>query len=146
MIFSQDRAQIRQQYLKVWDKANRRLKLEPLEELIADVIRDHPEYHPLLSNKDAAIESEFYPEHGTENPFLHMGMHIALREQVATDRPSGIADLTRKLLLRYRDSHEMEHQMMEPLGKILWQAQRDNAEPDQKEYMELLQALIKQRS
>ena len=75
-----------------------------------------------------------------------MGMHIALREQVATDRPAGITDLTRKLILRYRDSHEMEHQMMEPLGKILWQAQRDNAEPDQQEYMELLRSLVKSRS
>jgi len=92
-----------------------------------------------------AISSEFYPEHGTTNPFLHMGMHIALREQVATDRPPGIADITRKLLLRYRDSHEMEHQMMEPLGKVLWQAQRDQTEPDQQEYMEMLRSLLKSR-
>lgn len=141
MIFSQDRNKLRQQYLDVWQKANQRLPLEPLEELIADVIRDHPEYHPLLSNTEAAIDSEFYPEHGTTNPFLHMGMHIALREQVATDRPVGIRDLTRKLILRYRDSHEMEHQMMEPLGKMLWQAQRNNTEPDQSEYMELLRKL-----
>ena len=84
MIFSQDRTKLRRQYLEVWQKANRREPLEPLEELIADVIRDHPEYHPLLANEDAAISSEFYPEHGTTNPFLHMGMHIALREQVAS--------------------------------------------------------------
>jgi hypothetical protein len=25
-----------------------------------------------------------------ENPFLHMGLHLALREQIATDRPAGI--------------------------------------------------------
>jgi len=43
MIFSQDRTQLRKQYLLVWQKANRRETLEPLEELIADVIRDHPE-------------------------------------------------------------------------------------------------------
>ena len=73
MIFSQDRTKLRRQYLEVWQKANRRETLEPLEELIADVIRDHPEYHPLLANEDAAISSEFYPEHGTTNPFLHMG-------------------------------------------------------------------------
>lgn len=145
MIFSQDRATLRRQYLEVWQKANRREELEPLETLIADVIRDHPEYHPLLSNAEAAIDSEFYPEHGNTNPFLHMGMHIALREQVATDRPAGIADITRKLLLRYRDSHEMEHHMMEPLGKVLWQAQSDQTEPDQKAYMEMLQALITTR-
>jgi len=141
MIFSNDRTELRKQYLLVWKKANRSEPLEPLETIIADVIRDHPEYHPLLDNVDAAIESEFYPEHGVTNPFLHMGMHIALREQVATDRPPGIKDITRKLLLRYRDSHEMEHQMMEPLGKVLWQAQRSQSEPDEQEYMEALRIL-----
>ena len=70
-----------------------------------------------------------------------MGLHIALREQVATDRPPGIADITRKLLLRYRDSHEMEHQMMEPLGTVLWRAQRDSCEPDEQEYLESLRVL-----
>jgi len=141
MIFSNDRTELRKQYLLVWQKANRSEPLEPLETIIADVIRDHPEYHPLLNNIDAAIESEFYPEHGITNPFLHMGMHIALREQVATDRPPGIKDITRKLLLRYRDSHEMEHHMMEPLGKALWQAQRSQTQPDEQEYMEALRIL-----
>ena len=141
MIYSQDRRKLRQQYLDVWVKANNHQKLEPLEQLIADVIADHPEYHPLLSKADTAIDSEFYPEHGNTNPFLHMGMHIALREQVATDRPPGIANLTRKMLLKYRDSHLMEHEMMEALGQILWQAQKDNAQPDEKLYMELLQKL-----
>ena len=146
MIFSQDRTKLRQQYLDVWQKANRGEALEPLEDLIADVIRDHPEYHPLLGNEDAAINSEFYPEHGTTNPFLHMGMHIALREQVATDHPAGIADLTRKLILRYRDSHEMEHHMMEPLGTVLWRAQRDNSEPDEQQYLESLRVLASSKS
>ena len=146
MIYSQDRSKIRQQYLDVWNKANAGQDLEPLEALIADVIREHPEYHPILNNADAAIDSEFYPEHGTTNPFLHMGMHIALREQVGTDRPAGIADLTRKLLLRYRDSHEMEHHMMESLGKILWEAQRNNAPPDEQAYMESLRELASRKS
>ena len=141
MIFSNDRDKLRQQYLDVWNKANQRVTLEPLEEIIADVIRDHPEYHPLLESGTAALASEYHPEHGQSNPFLHMGMHIALREQVASDRPVGIRDLTRKLLLKYRDGHEMEHQMMECLGESLWRAQRDQTEPDELAYMENLQRL-----
>lgn len=141
MIYSNDRSKIRQQFFSVWKKANKGIALEPLETIIADVIRDHPEYHPLLGNPDAALDSEFYPEHGSTNPFLHMGMHITLREQVATDRPPGIRELTQKMLLRYRDSHEMEHRMMEPLGKVLWEAQRNNAMPDEHEYLEALREL-----
>jgi len=141
MIYSNDRSKIRQQFFSVWEKANKGEALEPLETIIADVIKDHPEYHPLLKTPDAAIDSEFYPEHGTTNPFLHMGMHITLREQVATDRPAGIRELTRKLILRYRDSHEMEHLMMEPLGRILWESQRNNTPPDEQEYLEALRQL-----
>jgi len=141
MIYSQDRRKLRQQYLDVWMKASNHEQLEPLEQLIADVISDHPEYHPLLSNAEAAVDSEFYPEHGNTNPFLHMGMHLALREQVATDKPPGITDLTRKMLLRYRDSHIMEHEMMEALGQILWQSQKEHTNPDDKLYMELLQKI-----
>ena len=141
MIFSNDRRKLRQQYFSVWEKANQGLPLEPLEVIIADVIKDHPEYHALLDNPCAAIDNEFYPEHGRTNPFLHMGMHITLREQVATDRPAGIQDLTRKMLLKYRDSHEMEHQMMEPLGRILWESQRSNIPPDERAYLEALQEL-----
>lgn len=141
MIYSNDRRKIRQQFISVWEKANNSEPLEPLELIIADVIRDHPEYHPLLSKADAAIDSEFYPEHGTTNPFLHMGMHITLREQVATDRPAGIRDLTRGMLLKYRDSHEMEHLMMEPLGRVLWEAQRSNTLPDEAAYLEALREL-----
>ncbi len=144
MIYSSDRSKIRQQFFSVWEKANNGIDLEPLEAIIADVIRDHPEYHPLLNTPDAAIDSEFYPEHGTTNPFLHMGMHITLREQVATDRPAGIRELTRKMLLRYRDSHEMEHRMMEPLGRVLWEAQRNNTLPDEKGYLEALRILASQ--
>ncbi len=144
MIYSQDRNKIRQQYFDVWKKANEGVALEPMETIIADVIKDHPEYHEILRNPEAAIESEYYPEHGKTNPFLHMGMHITLREQVATDRPAGIRDLTRKMILRYRDSHEMEHLMMEPLGKVLWEAQRSNTLPDEKVYMEALRALATQ--
>ncbi|MEM7258130.1 MAG: DUF1841 family protein [Pseudomonadota bacterium] len=140
-MYSNDRRKIRQQFISVWEKANKGTALEPLELIIADVIKDHPEYHPLLNNADAAIDSEFYPEHGRTNPFLHMGMHITLREQVATDRPAGIRELTRSMLLKYRDSHEMEHQMMEPLGQVLWESQRGNTLPDEKAYLEALKAL-----
>jgi len=141
LIFSKDRDKLRQQYVDVWQKANASLPLEPLETIIADVIRDHPEYHTLLDCSEAALNTDYYPEHGQTNPFLHMGMHIALREQVATDRPAGITAITRKLILRYRDSHEMEHQMMESLGETLWNAQVNNTAPDESAYLEALRKL-----
>lgn len=125
-------------FLAAWRKREAGEVLEPLEALIAGVVALHPEYHGLLAAGEAAIAQEYTPERGVTNPFLHMGMHIALREQVGTDRPAGIAGLYRRAVERCGDPHAVEHDMMECLGEVLWRAQRDNAVPDEAAYFECL--------
>ncbi|MCC6714842.1 MAG: DUF1841 family protein [Gammaproteobacteria bacterium] len=137
-MFVQDRDAARRMFIGAWRKRQAGEVLEPLEALIADVVALHPEYHAALTSGEAAIALEYTPEHGTTNPFLHMGMHIALREQVGTDRPAGIAELYRRAVERRGDPHAVEHDMMECLGEVLWRAQRDNAVPDEAAYFECL--------
>ena len=84
----QSRDEVRQMYLAVWHKLQQKLPLEPMEALIADVIEIHPEYHALLETGDDIRQQEFTPDQGQTNPFLHMGMHIALREQAGRRPPS----------------------------------------------------------
>ncbi len=136
----QTRDEIRQTYLSVWQKMQSRSMLEPMESIIAEVIGLHPEYQQLLDQKDQAMAQEYTPEGGQTNPFLHMGMHIALREQTSTDRPTGIREIYNKLSNRL-GPHEAEHAMMECLGEALWRAQRDNSAPDEAEYLECLKRL-----
>ncbi|MCK4587167.1 MAG: DUF1841 family protein, partial [Gammaproteobacteria bacterium] len=73
--------------------------------------------------------------------FMHMGMHIAIREQLSTDRPVGINTAHKKLLLRLQDPHEVEHQIMECLGRALWESQQNNAAPDEAQYLVCVQKL-----
>ncbi len=115
--------------------------MEPLEKQLADIINEHPEYHRLLSRGEEDIDKDFSPEDGRINPFLHMSMHLALREQVGTDRPAGIAMLTRSLLLKHKDGHRVEHMMLDCLGEMLWNAQRHSSVPDEAAYMECLKKL-----
>ena len=136
----QSRDEVRRVYLSVWQKMQRKELLEPMEALIADVIELHPEYHALLEDDQAATENDYAPEMGQTNPFLHMGMHIALREQAGTDRPAGIRAVHQKLVAS-RGAHDAEHAMMECLGQVLWQAQRDGSEPDQQAYLECLKKI-----
>ncbi len=133
----QSRDETRQVYLTVWQKMQQKQLLEPMEALIAEVIELHPEYHDLLDSTDSARQAEFSPEAGQSNPFLHMGMHIALREQASTDRPPGIKKLHKKLCKK-KGRHEAEHAMMECLGQALWMAQRDNTLPDDAAYLDCL--------
>jgi len=136
----QSRDEIRQVYFKVWQKMQGQALLEPLEAIIADVIKLHPEYHTILETGETARQMDFSPEDGQTNPFLHMGMHITLREQAGGDRPAGILDIYQKLVKQH-GIHDTEHAMMECLGEALWNAQRNNALPDESAYLECLRQL-----
>ena len=136
----ESRDEVRQVYLDVWQKMQQKLLLEPMEALIADVIEIHPEYHSLLEVENEIKHQDFTPEQGQTNPFLHMGMHIALREQAGTDRPPGIEAVYQKLVSS-KGQHEAEHAMMECLGQALWNAQRSDQTPDETDYLDCLRNL-----
>ncbi len=142
-MFGNDRDRMRQFYVDVWHKASSGTVLDPMERIVAEVIADHPEYHPLLATSDeTALNRDYTPDEGQTNPFLHMGMHIALREQEGADRPAGIRDLIQRLIAAVGDRHQAEHQLMEPLGETLWEAQRAGKEPDQAAFLERVRKLV----
>jgi len=143
MLFGQDRERLRGFYCEVWRAHCQGKMLEPLQEQIARVIEQHPEYHALLENPEQALGKEYLPELGETNPFLHMGMHLGLREQIDTDRPAGIKTLYRQLLEQHGDAHELEHKMMECLAEMIWQAQKTGSAPEEARYVNCLKALGK---
>ncbi len=141
MIFGNDRNRLRRYYLDAWQKRQAGEDLEPLEALIAGVVAQHPEYHALLESADG-LDQDYTPEMGQTNPFLHMGMHISLAEQIGSDRPPGIRELHQRIAVACGDAHEAEHRMMECLGLVLWEAQRQNRPPNEKAYLECLKRLL----
>ena len=145
MLYDQDRDGMRRFFCEVWRKHRAKELLEPLERLIAELVAQHPEYQPLLTDPDRAAQVEYMPEGGSTNPFLHLGMHIAIREQLSVDRPPGMRAVHQRLCQRYGDAHRAEHQIMEALGETLWEAQRDNTLPDEQRYLERLQRLADNR-
>jgi hypothetical protein len=139
MIFGQDRQELRQMYVDAWRKARAGQVLSPLEAQIAEVIADHPEYHDALTGDE--VEASYAPEEGRTNPFLHMGLHLALRDQIATDRPPGIRAVFRTIANRASDRLDAEHRAIECLAETLWDAQSQNQAPDEQQYLERLKRL-----
>jgi Domain of unknown function (DUF1841) len=137
----QSREQMRRMYLEAWRKFDAQQPLEPLEAQLAAVIAEHPEYIAWLESGEDALSAEFTPEGGQENPFLHMGLHLAIREQIATNRPAGIAAIHQKLATRLGGAHAAEHAMLEPLAETIWEAQRSGRVPDEQVYLERLKKL-----
>jgi hypothetical protein len=137
----QGRDGLRRMYVEAWRKQREARPLEPLEHQIVRVLEQHPEYHPIVEGPGGALEQDFTPEGGQANPFLHLGLHLAIREQVATNRPAGIAVVHRQLTARLGGTHEAEHRMIDCLGEALWRSQRSGAPPDEAAYLEALRRL-----
>ena len=141
LFHAQGRQELRSAYLAAWRKAQAGDTLTPLEAQIAHVVAEHPEYQALLEGPAEWLDAQFPPESGAENPFLHLGLHLALREQVSTDRPAGIARIHALLSSRLGSPHEAEHRMFEALGETLWEATRSGEAPDESAYLERLRRL-----
>lgn len=132
-MFGQDRTELRQMFYNVWQKLQQNQPLTALEGIIASIIEAHPEYHAVLQDPDNQ-DKDYTLEQGQTNPFLHMAMHIAIREQLSTGRPAGIVEAHLELVSRH-GPHDAEHVMLECLGETLWQAQRSNQPPDEVGYL-----------
>lgn len=140
-MFDLDREQSRQMFFNAWKKHTNQELMEPIESLIVDVIQLHPEYHPLLEKAEVTQDKDYFPEMGETNPFLHMGLHIAIKEQISIDQPFGIKDQYNRLLTKHQDPHIVEHQIMECLAQMIWEAQRSHTMPDNKVYLECISKL-----
>lgn len=136
-MFGNDRDSMRRYYLQCWQKFQQKQPLDALEQQVARVIEEHPEYHAVLERSDKALQRDYIPADGETNPFLHMGLHLGIREQVVTNRPAGIAELYRQLMIQY-GRLDAEHRMMDCLAESIWLAQRNQTAPDETAYLECL--------
>lgn len=138
MIFGQDRNELRKMYADAWRKHCDGSPLSALDAQIAQVIVDHPEYQHVISGD---LDHEFTVAGGETNPFLHMGLHLGIREQVSTDRPGGIAAIFGNIVHQTGDAHAAEHRMIDCLAETLWEAQSQNQAPDEVQYIARLRRL-----
>jgi hypothetical protein len=142
MLFGKDRTQLRKIYFQSWARHKQKQPMEPMETIIANLISQHPEYHIFFDDPEKNQDKDFTPEMGQTNPFLHLGMHIAIQEQLTTQRPNGINNLYLSLCNKMGDSHKAEHKIMDCLGGMLWQAQKENITPDENTYLECIKKLL----
>ena len=135
MLYGDSIQDTRQLFFSSWQKYQLKQTLLPLEKQIVDVIVIHPEYQALLEAIVPDHGKAYFPELGQTNPFLHMGFHLAIRDQIATDRPAGITTIYKQLIHKYVDRSAVEHLLMEPFAECLWQAQRNHCLPDEVSYL-----------
>ena len=140
-----DRAQLRahrQVFWDAWQKAQANLPLNALEVRIVRVIALHPEYHPLFDDMEAFLDRDFGIDSGM-NPYLHLSLHLALEEQIATRQPPQAAAVLEHLMQRRGlDRHVALHVLLEVLAETVYTSQRQGHEPDVSAYRRRLQELL----
>lgn len=129
-------------FFQSWQKFLKKQELNMLEKQIAAVIAEHPEYHSFFSSDFTNLDKSYLPEMGETNPFFHLGLHLAIRDQVKLNRPQGIQDIHQQLQTKYKDNSQVEHLMMERLAECLWQASKTQTMPNELKYINELKALI----
>jgi len=136
-VFFQDRKKQRKFLADTWQKYTKNKPLEPLEKQLSSIIEIHPEYHDLIGN----IDSEYFPEQGEVNPFLHIYLHLTLRDQLTIDQPKGIKAVHQKLIKQHKNLHIVDHLMMECIVEMIYMSQKNNTAIDNKKYLNCITSL-----
>lgn len=141
-MFNPSRDQARDFLFDSWRKYREGEGLTAMESIAVEVIAVHTEYQPLLTDRDGYLEKhrdrDYPPEFGETNPFLHLGMHITIREQISIDQPGGVRGHHQALSNKLGSSLDAEHEMMDCLAEMIWQSQRNRTPPDADLYLSCL--------
>lgn len=139
-MFGQNIQELRQVYFDAWEKFTQKSVLSPLEHIISKVILMHPEYHDFFLDR-ANLNVTLAHSDGTPH-FFHLGLHVALGEQLQADRPKGIKAAYDKLMAQYFDPLEVEHLMIRCLMAFLTESANSPTPPDEKIYLSKIEKLV----
>lgn len=99
---------------QVWRRSERGDPLNPEEERLARILREHREFAPVWA---AAADRASLEETGAGeiNPFLHVQVHMIVEAQIRTGQPPGVARVIGEL----ENSGMTRHEAIHAAGKIL---------------------------
>jgi len=118
--------EVRAFFRDAWAAARAGHVLTPLQALVADVVAAHPESHDLLADPELLVRDDA----GTSAIFLHLSLHVAVREAVGADHPAGARLALEQLLARGVAPMDAEHALLEGLHEELRAAARAGRAPD----------------
>ena len=138
-MFNPSQQDVRRFFCAVHAKTRDGGPMDALETLAGQWLSEHPEYHPDVSDADAAAQRLYDGADGRTNPFLHLSMHLSISEQCSIDQPRGIRQAVELLAARRNSLHDAHHEAMECLGQMLWESQRSGRPPDGQAYIDCVQ-------
>ena len=142
-MFNPNQVDVRNFFFGIIDKNLSNIPLSDLEKIAYSVILEHPEYHPILHNKQKYKDYQWTVNMGQTNPFLHLSMHMSIIEQLSINQPFGINALYNEACVKFGDSHLAIHELMDCLAEMLWFSQRNSIDPDMHIYFSCINKKLK---
>ncbi len=137
-MYNPSRLEARQFLVTVWQKHQKGQPLTDMERMCLAILLQHPEYVPIWTNPDKYLDADYLPEFGETNPFLHISMHLSIDEQLSIGQPFGLVPLYQRLCIQCGDEHAAQHEVMDGLAEMIWQAQKYQTAPDPRVYLDCL--------
>ena len=144
-MFTPSQADVRRFFCAVHAKHQQQQPMEAIELLASEWMQRHPEYDADFADLDAALRRMQEPGEARENSFLHLSMHLSISEQCSIDQPPGIRQAVELLAARRDSLHEAHHEVMESLGRMIWESQRAGRPPDGHAYIDEIRRKATQR-
>lgn len=136
MLYSKDRQEMRGVFREAWRKYQAKEPMEKLESLIAELIATHPRYQAAVENLD---HDDGVDQALSQQAFMHLSLHLAIREQVSMNQPFGITMLYQQACQKSKTDGEAEHILMDALHEMMIRAQSAPGGLDDQLYLRLIQ-------
>jgi len=141
-MFNPSSDDVRRFFCEVYRKHHAHEILAPIEAMALDWVLLHPEYEDVLRDVETALGRDYSVDGAQANPFLHLSMHLSIDEQISVDQPRGIREASTALTLRLDSAHDAHHEIMECLGEMIWNAQRNGVPPDGVAYIDAIKRRV----
>ncbi len=120
----------RKVFYDAWMRHQERLALSEFDQRLIQVMLKYPQYTHCITPEEIPVEEGL-------NPYVVMGAHLELSEQIALDRPQGVRKVFQDLVIRY-DDQKAEKMMLDVLLSVLSQSYQRSEVPDYQVYLQLL--------
>jgi hypothetical protein len=126
---------------KVREKQQTGEPLTGLEGMVAQVMKEHPEFEPFWDQGERMA----YPqeiEGSVVNPLVHTGLHVVVEKQIREDDPEEVRLVLGRLEGEGKSRHEALHVVAQIWGSHYFQSVRRGNPMEELSYIEALKVLL----
>ncbi|HEY4721105.1 MAG TPA: DUF1841 family protein [Anaerolineae bacterium] len=123
----------------IWQTAQAGGDLDDEDALLAQIMREHPEWYPIWERLDQLSDAEL--ENGGVNPVMHVTVHQVILNQINGALPAA-GEVYGGLLAAGINRHEAIHRIGAVFMAGLWEVLHDHRPFDEAKYLQNLKQLL----